>query len=96
MTEDNARATGRSGNIETNRFGPSRDQQRTVRQTVAVGGPHQSRVGFDRDRACAKPQINIVLPIKLRIPQRNPFLARGAGEEIFRHLADHKVLQRPR
>ena len=86
----------RPGNIETNRLGPSRDQQRTVRQTVAIGGPHRSRVGFNRGYPCGKSQIDIVLPMKLSVPQRNPFLARGDGEEIFDRFADHKVPHRLR
>ena len=71
------------GNIKTNWFGPRRDQQRTVRQTVAIGGPHQGRVGIYRGCAYAKPEVDIVFPIELGIPQRNPFLARGAGEKIL-------------
>ena len=73
----------RPGSIKTNWFGARRDQQRTVRQTVAVGDPHQSRVGIYRGCAYAKPEVDIVFPIELRIPQRNPFLACGAGEEIL-------------
>ena len=79
---------GRSapGIVEPDRLGAGREQQRAERVLAPSSSRTRLRCSVERRRARAEHEVDPLLGVELRRPQRDPLLRRGAGEVVLRQV----------